>query len=222
MKVQGFMFAMIVDQVGSRSGPDLVPLALAALSRLDLVLPFERTAGDELQGLTDDPAAVVAAMTPLTRLGGWRSGIGCGTGTPPLPDSNRAARGTAYLAARDAVAAARRSPADLAVVLAPESRGDVRLPGYSELSEAARDAETALWLLRSVLTRRSQEGWELMDLLDTGLSNAAAADRLGISPSAVSQRLGRAARLEALRGTELATRLLATTQRLALAAQKPA
>ena len=60
MKVQGFMFAMIVDQVGSRSGPDLVPLALAALSRLDLVLPFERTAGDELQGLTDDPAAVVA------------------------------------------------------------------------------------------------------------------------------------------------------------------
>jgi DNA-binding transcriptional LysR family regulator len=47
-----------------------------------------------------------------------------------------------------------------------------------------------------------------MDLLDQRLTNAQAAERLGISPSAVSQRLARAARTESERATRLATRLL--------------
>jgi len=120
----------------------------------------------------------------------------------PLPESTRAARGDAYLAARTAINSARRTPVALALVA-----GDsVRDGGYGDLVE---DAETALWLLRSTLTRRSQEGWELMDLLDQGLTNAQAAEgRLGTSPSAVSQRLGRAARTEAERASLLATRLL--------------
>ena len=75
-------------------------------------------------------------------------------------------------------------------------------------ADAAADAETALWLWRSILTRRSAEGWELMDLLDEGLSNARAAERRGISAPAVSQRLGRAARTEGIRGEALTSRLL--------------
>ena len=205
MKVTDFMFVVIADQVGSRTGVDRVPGALTALEGLDVVLPFERTAGDEVQGLCSSPPDVVEAVVRLTRLDGWRIGIGAGGVDAPLPASTRAARGPAYLAAREAVAAARHSPTELALAV-PAAVGT---PGYGEVEEAARDAETALWLLRSTLARRSTEGWELMDLLDRGLTNARAAATLGISPSAVSQRLARAARAEAGRGAELAARLLA-------------
>ncbi len=204
MKPEAFNFVVIADQVGSRSGDDRVPAALEALAGMPLLLPFERTAGDEVQGLSGAAGSVVAAMVRLTRLGNWRIGIGVGTVDTPLPESTRAARGPAYLAARTAIAAARHSPTDLALRIAAVG-GDAR---YGELHEPALDAEAALWLLRSVLGRRSREGWELMDLLDRGLTNAQAAAELGISPSAVSQRLNRAARQEEVRGVRLATRLL--------------
>jgi hypothetical protein len=218
MKPSAFSFVMVADQVGSRSAADGVPAALDALSGMELLLPFERTAGDEIQGLTDSAEVVVATVSRLTRLGNWRVGIGAGEVESPLPRSTRAARGTAYLAAREAIAAARHSPTDLALTL----RADVSPDRYGETTPTARDAESALWLLRSVLARRSREGWELMDLLDQGLTNAQAAARLGISPSAVSQRLGRSARLEAQRGSELATRLLTRLHGLVVGAEASA
>ena len=201
MKSSAFRFVVIADQVDSRTESDRVPLALDALAGVGLLLPYERTAGDEIQGLAATGEAVVASITALTRLDGWRIGIGLGLVDEPLPQSTRAARGEAYLAARTAIGSARRSPVALSLVA-----GDsVRDGGYGDHVD---DAETALWLLRSTLARRSREGWELMDLLDQGLTNAQAAERLGISPSAVSQRLGRAARTESERATRLAARLL--------------
>lgn len=177
-----------------------MPDALSALARVENVLPYERTAGDEVQGLLGSGSAVVRSVTALTRLEGWRIGIGSGRVDEPLPDSTRAARGDAYLAARAAIDAARRSPVGLS--LAASGVGDAT---YRDLVE---DAETAMWLLRSTLAHRSREGWELVDLLDAGLSNAQAAERLGVSPSAVSQRLRRAARTESERAARLAARLL--------------
>ncbi|MHB1010579.1 MAG: winged helix-turn-helix transcriptional regulator [Propionibacteriaceae bacterium] len=200
MKSSAFRFVVIADQVDSRAGSDRVPEALAVLSGVEHVLPYERTAGDEVQGLVGTGSGVVRAVTALTRLVGWRIGVGAGLVDEPLPDSTRAARGEAYLAARTAIDCARRSP--VALSLAAGAVGDA---AYRDLVE---DAETALWLLRSTLARRSPEGWELMDLLDSGLSNAQAADRLGVSPSAVSQRLRRAGRIEAERAARLAGRLL--------------
>lgn len=200
MKPRDFRFVVIADQVDSRTDTDRVPDALSALAGLDTVLPFERTAGDEVQGLLAHGAAVVAALVALTRLEGWRVGIGLGAVEEPLPASTRAARGPAYLAAREAIGEARRSPALLAL-RAPAVGPD----GYGTYIE---DAETALWLLRHTLDRRSAEGWELMDLLDQGLTGAQAAERLGVSASAVSQRLSRAYRTEGVRGAELAARLL--------------
>lgn len=204
------MFALLADQVRSRSAVDRVPAALAALAPLPLRLRFERTAGDEIQGLADDPAAVVDAVVRLTRLDDWRVGIGVGRVDSPLPASTRAARGPAYIAARAAIGHARHATTDLAVVLDPGVGGSQ----YGDIEQAARDAESALWLLRALLQRRTGEGWELMDLLDAGLTNAQAAAHLGVSPSAVSQRLGRAYRQEQERGTELAGRLLAKVQAL--------
>jgi DNA-binding NarL/FixJ family response regulator len=124
-----------------------------------------------------------------------------GPGRRAVARVHAAARGDAYLAARTAIGLARRTPVGLSLVPGDSVRGG----GYGERVE---DAETALWLLRSTLARRSREGWELMDLFDQGLTNAQAAERLGISPSAVSQRLGHAARTESERAARLATRLL--------------
>lgn len=192
---------VIADQVESRTGADRVPAALSTLEAVEMLLPYERTAGDELQGLAASSEAVVASVVALTRLDGWRVGIGVGPVDTPLPESTRAARGEAYLAARTAIGEARRSPVELSLAAGDSVGGR----GYGDLVD---DAETALWLLRGTLARRSPEGWELMDLLDDGLTNAQAAQRLGISPSAVSQRLGRAARAEGLRGALLAVHLL--------------
>jgi hypothetical protein len=172
-------------------------------------LAFERTAGDEVQGLTAAPDAVVDAVVELTRLGGWRVGIGAGGVETPLPGSTREARGGAYLAAREAIGAARSSPTELGLALAPpDAPAIVTAAGYGEPAASVADAETALWLLRGLLERRSQEGWELVDLLDSGLTNSQAAVRLGISPSAASQRASRAHRTETGRTAALATRLL--------------
>ena len=210
MKFTAFTFALISDQVASRDGADLVPDALAALANVSATLPFERTAGDEIQALLLDSTSLVNAILQLTRLSGWRIGVGVGTVETPLPASTRAARGAAYLAAREAIGAARRQPTAFALRL----DRSVSATRYRELDEAATDAETAIWLWRSTLSRRSQEGWELMDLLDAGLTNTEAAKALGVSPSAVSQRLAAAAREEGRRGAALSARLLARLQLL--------
>lgn len=209
MKPFPFTWVILADQVSSRVSTDHVPAALARLEYTlggRLTLPFERTAGDEIQGLCGDPATAVDAVCELTRLGGWRIGIGAGEVETPLPSSTREARGEAYLAAREAIDAARSSPTQLALVA---HAGTVGGNDYGGREQCAEDAETALWLLRGVLQQRSREGWELVDLLDRGLTGVEAATKLGISPSAVSQRLSRARRTEAVRGTSLATRLLA-------------
>ncbi len=202
-------FALTMDQRASRSNDDRVPEALehlnGALGRA-LDLRFERTAGDEVQALTRYPGAVVRAVVETARLGGWRLGIGLGQVETPLPDSTRAARGGAYLAARTAIGDARKVASGIALVAANERGRTVSGPGYGE---SVRHAETALWLVHELASRRSAQGWEVVDMLDQGMTSAQVADELGISPSAVSQRVRLAHRLEVQRGAELSTRLLA-------------
>ena len=76
---------------------------------------FERTAGDEIQGVCEAPEEVLDIVTTLIRHGQWRIGIGIGPVDLPLPDSPREGRGAAFVAARDAVQAAHPVPGQLAV-----------------------------------------------------------------------------------------------------------
>ncbi len=55
-------YVMTVDQRRSSRSPDLVEQALAQLAAVPTILPFERTAGDELQGVLADPVSVVDAI----------------------------------------------------------------------------------------------------------------------------------------------------------------
>jgi hypothetical protein len=169
-------YVLTVDQRSSRSGADRVPEVLERLnSSVPVLLRFERTAGDEVQGVIGDPAAAVDAVARLVRLGGWSIGLGAGPVHSPLPDSTRAGSGPAFLLARRAVEAAKQRPARLAV------RGAVPAD--------AADAQAVFTALVLLLGRRSEQAWEAIALVDAGRTQAQAAAELGISRQAVGQRL---------------------------------
>jgi hypothetical protein len=189
---------LTVDQRGSTkaAATDRVPAiltGLAGLADVRMLRPFERTAGDEFQGVLDEPAALAPVVERLLREGGWSIGIGIGEVEQPLPASTRAGRGPAYQHARDAVTGAKSAPWRLRVI------GEV--PG-------ARALETTLWLWAAVLGRRTSRGWEVADLVDTGATYGEVAKRLGITQSAVSQRAQAAGIVEGRRARELVTELV--------------
>ncbi|WP_235547439.1 MULTISPECIES: SatD family protein [unclassified Nocardioides] len=183
---------LTVDQRGSRTGPDRIPEMLAGLTGVPTRVGFERTVGDEFQGVLDDGTAVADTIERLLRADAWNIGVGVGVVEEPLPDHARAGRGPAYLHARSAVTAAKTSPWHTRVV------GD---------DPAARALETTIWLWAAVLARRSTRGWEVADLVAEGRSYAEVGDRLGISQSAVSQRAQAAGIVEGRRAHELVTGL---------------
>ena len=103
---------LTIDQRGSSrdAATDRVPATLVALADVALLRPFERTAGDEFQGVLDDPAALATVVERLLREESWNIGIGIGEVEEPLPESTRAGRGPAYLHAREAVTGAKSAP----------------------------------------------------------------------------------------------------------------
>lgn len=173
------MIVVTADQRRSRSGPDLVDDVLAVLAGPSLghrwVRGCERTAGDEVQGITDDAGLVVEVALLLVREDQWSVGIGVGPVRQPLPASARAGAGPAYEHARAAVERAKSSP-DRVCVSGPDG-------------PAARSAQAVLGLLAAVVQRRTPAGWEAVDLITSGLTRAEAAHELGISRQAISQRL---------------------------------
>ena len=188
---------LTVDQRGSTTDTDRVPATVATLAGLDdatLLRGFERTAGDEFQGVIDDPGTLTTVVERLLREDAWNIGIGIGDVDEPLPASTRAGRGPAYLHARDAVTAAKSSLWHLRV------EGD---------HDDVRSLETVLLLWAALLARRTKGGWEVADLVDTGLRYDDVAKRLDISQSAVSQRAQAAGIVEGLRARELVTDLAA-------------
>src|SRR4051794_18458821 len=184
---------LTIDQRGSSREADRVPATLATLADVGMLRRFERTAGDEFQGVLDRPAAVATVVERLLREEGWSIGIGVGQVEEPLPESTRAGRGPAYVAAREAVTAAKSAPWRLRV------SGDD--PGVRAL-------ETTLWLWAAVLGRRTSRGWEVADLVDAGASYDEVARRLGVTQSAISQRAQAAGIVEGRRGRELVTELV--------------
>jgi len=185
---------LTVDQRASRAGADAVPDLLARLTPVPTVRPFQRTVGDEVQGVLDDAEAVVTVLGLLLRDGRWHVGVGVGPVERPLPPETRAGRGPAYVHAREAVTRAKTTPHRLGVVGAD--------------AYAAEQLETVLGLWAGILERRTDRGWEVVDALDEGLSHAQAGQRLGISQSAVTQRTQAAGLVDERRARRLATQLL--------------
>lgn len=198
-----WFLVVTADQTSSRRNADLVPAALADLARIPaaagsgLILPFERTVGDEIQGVVDSTALAVDVVLRLSRTGQWAVGIGVGAVELPLPTSTREARGPAFLAARDAVEAARRRPQGLAVRAGGYPDGNGVAARHAELAEAG------LWLLLRVRHARTSAGWEVSDLLATHRTQRDVAAALDVSPAAISQRVRNAGLVEERRGIDL-------------------
>jgi hypothetical protein len=169
-------YVLTVDQKGSRRTHDRVPGVLRELNDdVPTLLAFERTAGDELQGVLDDAHQVVDVVLRLVRAGGWSIGVGAGPIQTPLPPTTRAGAGPAFLSARRAVDAAKQRPSRLAV------RGAV--------PAEAGDAQSVLSALAVLVDRRSPQAWEAIALVSGERTQAEAAAMLGISRQAVGQRL---------------------------------
>jgi hypothetical protein len=163
-----------------------------------VVRAFERTVGDEVQCLLDDADVAVDVALAILRRGGWSVGIGCGVADTPLPASARAASGTAFVLARDAVEAAKRRSRPVPLGVRGEDAG------------AAADAEGVLVLVAATAARRTTAGWAVVDALGPGGGRRqdAVAAELGITQQAVSQRLRTALWHEELAARPAAARLL--------------
>ncbi|WP_026554031.1 hypothetical protein [Arthrobacter sp. 35W] len=217
------MFVMTLDQRSSRQGPDLVPQLLDHLADLPAEVPFERSVGDELQGILTEPHAVVEAALRALRSGQWYVGIGIGGVESPLPASPREGRGTAFVAARGAVDRAKKTgervplavvaagaddPAAAAASTAAGKAGAAA--GNADPRAAAAAAEAVLVLVGALVAGRSAAEWRVLDQLEPGVrggqSQAAAA--LGISAQAVSRAVLRSGWHEERGGRQAAELLL--------------
>ncbi|GAB3937533.1 hypothetical protein GCM10029976_050700 [Kribbella albertanoniae] len=196
------LFVLTVDQRGSRISGDLVPELLNSLNRRPrlsgLIRKFERTAGDEVQGVLSEAKATIDLVVELLRRDSWYVGLGIGEVIEPLPRSTRAGNGDAFVFARDAVTKAKFSPHHVNVCGAD--------------AQLADQVETVLWLMASVLRRRSDRGWAVADLLAEGLTRREIGVKLGISQSAVTQRAQAAGVAEEQRGRLLASELLSRAE----------
>lgn len=178
------MFVLTADQVGSRVDVDRSGSVQAALNERfgpSLLLPADQTAGDEVQALTRDARTALDLVLHLARDGHWSVGLGVGEVRMPLPDAVRKATGPAFIAARDAVEAAKRADGRFALRTDPDAPAGRR--------RSADDVEALIRLLLVVRERRSPAGWEVADLVAGGRPQKHAAAVLGISDAAVSQRL---------------------------------
>lgn len=185
-----------LDQIDSRHRPDGVSELLEALTDLPVARAFERTAGDEIQGLLADGPSLATLAERALRTRGWHIGIGFGEVDLPVPASVRAGRGSAYVRAREAVTAAKSSPGHLRVVGPPDDPRPRRL-------------ESVGWLWAALLDRRTSKGWQVADLVSSGLSYDETARTLGVTPSAISQRAASAGLAEGRRAKELVGELAA-------------
>ncbi|HJC61475.1 MAG TPA: hypothetical protein H9755_14285 [Candidatus Dietzia intestinigallinarum] len=178
------MYVLTIDQRHSRTGQDRVPRLLTALAEAEVrcVATFERTAGDEVQGLLDDPTAVRTALLTALRDGDWHCGVGVGeVEDGSFATGTRAGRGPAYLAAREAVKAAKTMPGSVAVRV-PHEAG-------AEATAWAADCEAVWTLVAGLVLDRTEAQWRAVDAVDRSPTQAAAAEELGITPTSVAGAL---------------------------------
>ena len=180
------MIVITADQVDSRTTADLASETISMVNKdfaHGLLLPADRTAGDEIQLLVREGRTAIDVVLALTRTGRWSVGLGVGSVREPLGSSIRESTGDAFVAARSAVDRAKKKTTRFAAAAEPR-RTD------------AHDLEALVDLLLILRARRSDQGWEIHDLVTRGLTQADAASAIGITPQSASKR-ARAAELRA-------------------------
>ncbi|MGY4860200.1 DNA-binding protein [Cryobacterium sp. AP23] len=194
------MFVITADQIDSRHDRDRASEMIAQLANrraAAFALPPDQTSGDEIQVLVPAASDAFAVLLDLHRTGFWSIGLGIGPIRTPLPATTRQATGDAFIAARAAVTRAKRAEARFALDLptGPESESAAEVsatPNGADLSpgpSTGLEVEALVSMLLLLRQRRTAEGWEAVDLLESGMAQTAIARQLGISTAAVSQRV---------------------------------
>jgi len=197
---------IILDQRDSRSNADLVTSCSTQFNQdlgSALRLPFERTAGDEMQALIGEPEALGRIVRQALAGGHWTIGIGVGAVEEPLPDSVREGRGPAYWAARQALVSAGGQRQDRPVAVRCAE-------GHSPESDeaAAMALERCLGVLAFILNRRTDKQREAADIAyEADYSVKVVIESLKLSPQGAHQRLNAAGSREEADLIELATEL---------------
>ena len=193
------MIVLTIDQEGSRREADRVPELLEKLADVRTVAGFERTVGDEVQGLLEDADAACTAIRSAMRMGGWHVGIGIGqVDDDALAEIRsgtiRTGRGSAFIRARAAVEQAKKYPVSVAVV-AGDGKGaggeaDVAdgVVGVVGASSAPDAVQAVLHLIGVVVSERTPAQQEVVNLLATGMTGREIAAALAISEPSVSRR----------------------------------
>lgn len=186
------MYVVTADQRDSRTDRDRAGELISALNHTVgsfFVLPPDQTAGDEIQVMLENAEATLDVIMLAHRTGHWSIGLGLGTVRTPLPDATRQATGSAFIAARDAVTRAKRTDTRFSLATMSTRPGATGVDDGDDGELETGELEALLNLMLLLRQRRSAEGWQAIDLVATGLSQADAALRLGISTAAISQRL---------------------------------
>lgn len=169
---------------------DLVQRSAAALSSLDGVDGFDVVGIEDIVSTMADPSTVCDITMALLADGEWSVGIG-------IAQEHEAARSAAQ---RTLPRNARAGTVRVAVVSAPPA--------------TAEDVAACFALLGQVLNKRTYEGREATALVRRGLSQNEAAEELGISKQAISQRLQAAGWAAETAGWRLAVNLLSKADQI--------
>jgi hypothetical protein len=160
------MYVLTIDQRGSTTDVDRVPGLISALRSLSPV-PFERSVGDELQGVVEHAADVVDIALHALRDGHWYVGIGIGAVQLASGGSPREGTGSGFVAARKAVELAKGAAAQvpLSVVSGTMGRGRDTPPDAEEGAMSSANAQAVLRLLGRVVQQRTPAQWRVVDRL---------------------------------------------------------
>jgi hypothetical protein len=214
------MYVLTIDQRDSTNDVDRVPEFLGDLGAYPDIR-FERSVGDEVQGVLQDPALVVDIALRALRSGHWYVGIGVGPGTLAPDASPREGSGAAFVAARRAVERAKSAAGHVPVAVIAGSR-------EREATAACANAEAVLRLVGRLVQDRTEAQWRVVDALRAKSGAATGqgtgrhglqklvAQELGISEQSVSRSVLRSGWQEEWAARPAVEMLLATAHRLTL------
>jgi hypothetical protein len=189
------MYVLTIDQRGSSADVDRVPELISALRGLTPA-PFERSVGDELQGVVEHAAEVVDIALHALRSGNWYVGIGIGTVQLAPGGSPREGSGSGFVAARKAVELAKSAAGQvpLSVVSGTMGRGREVPPQAREGAVSSANAQAVLRLIGRLVQQRTQAQWRVVDRLRASQggegrhgSQKLVAHDLGITEQSVSR-----------------------------------
>lgn len=166
----------------------LVKRSAEALSTLEGVGEFRVLGVEDICAVVDSPEALCDTVMALLSDGSWAVGIGLAPGTTDEDFARDTATGSLRGGARAGTVKVASLP-----------------KGKSTLSE---DIAAVFALMGHVLSKRTMEGREATSLVRSGLNQNEAAEELGISKQAMSQRLMAAGWQAESAGWRLAVNLL--------------